>query len=57
MTLVYLALALAMFIFLFPYASGVLSPEWWMDAIRSYPWTDGWLAPIMEAVPLVPNVW
>ena len=57
MTLVYLALALALFIFLFPYASGVLSPEWWMDAIRSYPWTDGWLAPIMEAVPLVPNVW
>ena len=56
-TLAYLAIALMFFIFLFPYASGMLAPTWWMDMIRNYPWTDGWLATLMEAIPLVPNVW
>ena len=52
-----LAAALVMFVFLFPYASGMLAPTWWMDAIRNYPWTDGWLGDLMMAIPLVPNVW
>ena len=56
-TISYLAIALVMFVFLFPYASGVLAPTWWMDLIRNYPWTDGWLGTLMQAIPLVPNVW
>ncbi|MBR3764737.1 MAG: phospholipid carrier-dependent glycosyltransferase [Clostridia bacterium] len=52
-----LAAALVMFVFLFPYASGMLAPTWWMDAIRNYPWKDGWLGDLMMAIPLVPNVW
>ena len=56
-TVLILAAALVMFVYLFPYASGVLSPSWWMDSIRNYPWTGGWLGELMQAIPLVPNVW
>ena len=53
-----------LFIFLFPDASGVTTPVWWMDMIRNYPWIGASSNPainalrkLMEAVPLVPNVW
>ena len=63
-----LLLATALFIVLFPYASGVLSPEGWMDFIRNYPWTGEYLrynsdafvealTRLLEAIPLIPNVW
>ncbi len=66
--LIAMALAAVMFVVLFPYASGMLSPVWWMDIIRNYPWTGAYLAAhdnalveaistLMEAIPLMPNVW
>ncbi len=56
-TVVLLALAVTAFVFLFPYASGVLSPSWWMDIIRNYPFVGGTLGDLLEAIPLMPNVW
>jgi len=67
-TVILLTISTAMFIVLFPYASGVLSPVAWMDMIRNYPWTGNYLmyntnplvegiSALMEAIPLIPNVW
>ncbi len=64
----YLALCLVWFILLFPYASGVLTPEWWMDFIRDYPyislipeyWKNGFLSDlndILDAIPIFPRVY
>ncbi|MDD6050528.1 MAG: phospholipid carrier-dependent glycosyltransferase [Clostridiales bacterium] len=66
--IVYLALCLIWFILLFPYASGVMTPTWWMDAIRDYPyiplipdyWKNGFLknlSLILEKIPILPNVY
>jgi hypothetical protein len=66
--LVYLALCLVFFVLLFPYASGVTAPNWWMDLIRDYPYIN--LAPnywqsesltnlnnFLEKIPIFPHVY
>ena len=59
----YMALTLIMFVLLFPYASGVLAPDGWMNMIRDYPWvtvTDdftAFLTELMQAIPLFPHVY
>ena len=66
--IVYLVLCLVWFILLFPYASGVMTPSWWMDAVRDYPYInlipDYWksdflknLSLILEKIPIFPNVY
>ncbi len=66
--IIYLALCLIWFILLFPYASGVLTPTWWMDAIRDYPYInlipDYWkndflrgLNAFLEKIPIFPLVY
>ncbi len=66
--LVYLALCLVWFILLFPYASGMLTPEWWLNFIRDYPYIslipDYWqnqllvnLNDFLEAIPVFPHVY
>ncbi len=66
--IVYLALCLIWFVLLFPYASGVLTPEGWMDFIRDYPYInlipEYWnseilsrLNEILEKIPVFPHVY
>ncbi len=66
--LVYLLLCLVWFILLFPYASGLSTPEWWMDFIRDYPyldqvdgyWSSSWLMKLntfLEKIPIFPHVY
>lgn len=64
----YLLFCLIWFIVLFPYASGLPTPNWWMDFIRDYPyisqiqgyWENDFLVKlnrILEAIPIFPNVY
>ena len=66
--IVYLVLCLIWFILLFPYASGVTTPDWWMDFIRDYPYIS--LLPqyrsseflinlnaFLEKIPIFPHVY
>ena len=66
--IVYLALCLVWFILLFPYASGVMTPESWLTFIRDYPFISSlenyWesdilvkLNSILEVIPIFPNVY
>ena len=66
--IVYLALCLVWFVMLFPYASGVMTPTWWMDAIRDYPyisfipnyWQSDFLKNLnqfLEKIPIFPHVY
>ena len=66
--LLLLGAALVLFILLFPYASGVLTPNGWLDFVRDYPWTQqylythdnafiSWLTELMNAFPIFPNVY
>ena len=67
-SIIYLALCLAWFIILFPYASGVTTPNWWMDLIRDYPyinllpnyWESDFLVNLnnlLEKIPIFPHVY
>ncbi len=67
-TIVYLSLCLVWFILLFPYASGLMTPEVWMDFIRDYPYItlipDYWrsdalikLNSFLEKIPIFPHVY
>ena len=64
----YLVLCLVWFVLLFPYASGLMTPEWWMDFIRDYPyistldnyWQHDWLVSLndfLEKIPIFPHVY
>lgn len=64
----YLCVCLVLFVVLFPYASGVLTPESWMNFVRDYPWFDSYLrthddafvrgvSDLMQAIPLFPHVY
>ena len=64
----YLLLCLIWFILLFPYASGMWTPNAWMDFIRDYPyistlpgyWENDFLVKlnsILEVIPIFPNVY
>lgn len=64
----HLALCLIWFVLLFPYASGVIAPNWWMDFIRDYPYVsllpDYWksdflvdLNTFLEKIPIFPHVY
>lgn len=64
----YLVLCLIWFILLFPYASGVTTPNGWMDFIRDYPyisnlenyWNHDWLIRLndfLEKIPIFPHVY
>ncbi len=64
----YLVLCLVWFLLLFPYASGVMTPDWWMDFIRDYPyislipdyWKFDWLSDLnafLEKIPIFPHVY
>lgn len=64
----YLWLCLIWFILLFPYASGVMTPNAWMDFVRDYPWLSKldsyWnndllikLNDFLELIPIFPNVY
>ncbi len=66
--IVYLALCLVWFIILFPYASGVTTPNWWMDLVRDYPyinllpnyWESDFLVNlnnVLEKIPIFPHVY
>ncbi len=66
--IVYLALCLIWFVLLFPYATGVNAPNWWMDFIRDYPylnlipdyWQHDWLVNLnsfLEKIPIFPHVY
>lgn len=64
----YLAVSLLLFILLFPYASGVMTPTWWMDMISDYPWLAQYtwsgehpvlerLNDLLQRIPLFPHVY
>ena len=64
----HLGLCLVWFILLFPYASGVMTPNGWMDFIRDYPyisllpdyWKHDWLVNLntfLEKIPIFPHVY
>lgn len=64
----YLALCFVWFVVLFPYASGLLTSNEWMDFIRDYPyinkipgyWENDLLVRLnsfLEAIPILPNVY
>ena len=64
----HLILCLVWFVMLFPYASGVMTPNGWMDFIRDYPyisllpdyWKHDWLVNIntfLEKIPIFPHVY
>ncbi len=64
----YLWLCLVWFVLLFPYASGVMTSNEWMDFIRDYPWLNKldsyWnndllikLNDFLELIPIFPNVY
>lgn len=66
--IIYLALCLVWFCMLFPYASGLMTPEWWMDFIRDYPylnqmdgyWGNDFLVSLnnfLEKLPIFPHVY
>lgn len=66
--IIYLVLCLVWFIILFPYASGIMTPNWWMDFIRDYPyismlpnyWESDFLVnlnTLLENIPIFPNVY
>ncbi len=68
MGIVYLVLCLIWFIILFPYASGVMTPNAWMDFIRDYPyisnldnyWNSDFLVSLnafLEKIPIFPHVY
>ena len=65
---IFLLLCFIWFILLFPYASGVMTPNWWMDFIRDYPYLDSlpgyWqndllveLNKVLEKIPIFPHVY
>ena len=64
----HLILCLVWFVLLFPYASGVMTPNGWMDFIRDYPyisllpnyWKHDWLVNLntfLEKIPIFPHVY
>ena len=55
--IVYLALCAIWFVMLFPHASGVLTPQWWMNFVYGYPWlsTRSTLYEILSLIPIFPN--
>jgi dolichyl-phosphate-mannose--protein O-mannosyl transferase len=64
----HLVLCLVWFVLLFPYASGIMAPNLWMDFIRDYPYIsllpDYWksdflvdLNAFLEKVPIFPHVY
>ena len=64
----YLLLCLVMFILLFPYASGIMTADGWMDFIRDYPyinqmdgyWSNDFLINLnafLEKIPVFPHVY
>ena len=64
----HLGLCLVWFVLLFPYASGVMTPNGWMDFIRDYPyisllpdyWKHDWLVNLntfLEKIPIFPHVY
>lgn len=66
--ILYLVLCFVWFVMLFPYASGLPAPEWWMDFIRDYPylhqldqyWSTDWLVQLngfLEKIPIFPHVY
>ncbi len=66
--ILYLVLCFIWFVMLFPYASGLPTPEWWMDFIRDYPylnqldnyWSHDWLVKLnnfLEKIPIFPHVY
>ena len=66
--IIYLVLCLVWFIILFPYASGVTTPNWWMDLVRDYPYINllpkYWesdvlvnLNNLLEKIPIFPHVY
>lgn len=66
--IIYLVLCLIWFVLLFPYASGLPTPEWWMDFIRDYPylnlmdnyWSHDWMVNLnnfLEKIPIFPHVY
>ncbi len=65
---VYLGVCLLWFILLFPYSSGLITPNWWMDFVRDYPyislipnyWESDWLTSLnalLEKIPIFPHVY
>jgi len=66
--IVYLVLCLVWFILLFPYASGIMTADGWMDFIRDYPyinqmdgyWSNDFLINLnafLEKIPILPHVY
>jgi len=66
--LIYLVLCFIWFVLLFPYASGLPTPEEWMDFIRDYPylnlldqyWNHDWMISLnnfLEKIPIFPHVY
>ena len=66
--IIYLVLCLVWFCILYPYASGIMTPTWWMDFIRDYPYIntlDGYwgneflisLNNFLEKLPIFPRVY
>jgi len=66
--IIYLVLCFVWFIILFPYASGVTTPNWWMDLVRDYPyinllpsyWESDFLVNlnnVLEKIPIFPHVY
>ena len=66
--IVYLVLCLVWFILLFPYASGIMTADGWMDFIRDYPyinqmdgyWSNDFLINLnafLEKIPIFPHVY
>ncbi len=64
----HLGLCLVWFVLLFPYASGIMTPNGWMDFIRDYPyisllpdyWKHEWLVNLntfLEKIPIFPHVY
>lgn len=63
---VYLGVTLVLFVLLFPYASGLLTPVEWLNFVRDYPWVNVYQDPsalkqmlvdVMNAVPLFPHLY
>ena len=66
--LAYLAVCFVWFILLYPYASGAVTPNWWLDFIRDYPfinmlpnyWQSEFLTKLntfLEKIPIFPLVY
>jgi len=62
--IIYLGLCFVWFVLLFPYASGLPTPNGWMDFIRDYPYItytgsdfSVWLSNLLNSIPILPNVY